>query len=165
MHLADGTIVDNRFKIRRRLGAGGMGAVFEAEQLELGRTVAIKFLSDPNMAEDEAFARFQQEAQIISHLLHKNIVAVYAFGQWRNMPYMVMERVDGTSLQDMLKANKPLEQKFVLDMAMQVCAGLHQAHEAGVVHRDIKPSNILVSPKSSGRTADRSSNLRRRERL
>jgi tRNA A-37 threonylcarbamoyl transferase component Bud32 len=140
-----GTTIDGKFKVLRPLGSGGMGAVYEAEQIELGRIVAIKFLNDPNMAEEEAFARFQQEAQIISQLMHKNIVAVYAFGQWRDMPYMAMERVQGTSVQEMLKENKPLAQGFVLNLAMQVCAGLHQAHEAGVVHRDIKPSNLIVA--------------------
>jgi tRNA A-37 threonylcarbamoyl transferase component Bud32 len=145
MHIPEGTVIDGRFRIGKMLGAGGMGAVFEAEQMDLARTVAIKFLTDPMMAESEAAARFQQEAQLLSQLRHKNIVGVYAFGQWQHCAYMSMERVYGTSLQEKLQSNQPLDDKFVLDVAREVCSGLQAAHAMGIVHRDLKPSNLIVS--------------------
>lgn len=145
MHIPAGTLIDGRFRIGKLLGAGGMGVVYEAEQIELNRVVAIKFLSDSGVDESEDFARFRQEAQVLSQLQHKNIISVYAFGRWQNSAYMVMERVEGNSLQDMLRDNKPLDSEFVLNVGMQVCAGLEAAHASGVVHRDLKPSNLIVA--------------------
>jgi serine/threonine protein kinase len=145
MQIPEGTIIDNRFRIVRRLGEGGMGAVFEAQQMDLERTVAIKFLTEPGMTGDEAFARFQQEAQVLSQIRHKNIVGVYAFGKWHELAYMVMECLDGTSINDMLRKQGALDRMFVLDVGLQVCSGLESAHIAGVVHRDLKPSNLIVT--------------------
>jgi serine/threonine protein kinase len=145
MHIPKDTIIDQRFRILGQIGSGGMGDVYEAEQTDLGRVVAIKFLNEKDLCDAESLARFQREAQIISQLRHKNIVAIYAFGVWRKLPYMVIERINGTSLDSVLQAREPLEPAFVLDIGMQVCAGLQVAHDAGVVHRDIKPHNLLLS--------------------
>jgi serine/threonine protein kinase len=145
MNIADGTTIENRFRIGKPLGKGAMGAVYEAQQLDLDRLVAIKFLSESAMSEPEDVARFHREAQVLSTLRHKNIVSVYAFGCWRNSYYMVMERVTGTSLEKLLTAKEPLERSFVIDVAAQTCAGLNAAHEQHILHRDIKPSNLIVS--------------------
>jgi serine/threonine protein kinase len=145
MHIPKDTIIDQRFRILGQIGSGGMGDVYEAEQTDLGRVVAIKFLNEKDLCDAESLARFQREAQVISQLRHKNIVAIYAFGVWRKLPYMVIERINGTSLDSLLQAREPLDPAFVLDVGMQVCAGLQVAHDAGVVHRDIKPHNLLLA--------------------
>jgi tRNA A-37 threonylcarbamoyl transferase component Bud32 len=145
MQIPAGTIIDDRFRIMSPLGSGAMGAVFEAYQKELDRTVAIKFLNDPAADEVESFARFQREGQVLSQLRHKHVVSVYAFGRWRGIPYMVLEKVVGISLQELLRANEPLDPEFIIDSMVQVCLGLQAAHNVGIVHRDIKPSNLLVT--------------------
>jgi tRNA A-37 threonylcarbamoyl transferase component Bud32/tetratricopeptide (TPR) repeat protein len=145
MQVPSGTVVDQRFRILERIGSGGMGDVFEAEQVDLGRVVAVKLLNERDLADQESLTRFQREAKIISQLKHRNIVSVYAFGVWRKLPYMALERVQGCSLQHYLSANEPLDQAFVLDLGMQVCSGLAAAHDAGVVHRDIKPHNLILA--------------------
>ncbi len=144
MQLVPGTIVGNKFRITARIGVGGMGTVFSAEQIELNRTVALKVLTDTGPLDEESSARFLQEAQIISQLHHKNIVSIYAFGQWANTPYIAMEFIAGYSLQSRLQENQPLDVQFVLLIATQICSALSHAHKQGIVHRDLKPANIML---------------------
>ncbi len=144
MQLASGTIVDNKFRIIARIGAGGMGTVFSAEQIGLNRNVALKVLTANGDLEEGASARFLQEAQIISQLHHKNIVSIYAFGHWANSPYIAMELVSGSSLQSLLQESQPLDVKFVLKTGIQICSALSHAHNQGIVHRDLKPANIML---------------------
>ncbi len=145
MPFAPGTIIDNKFRIIARIGAGGMGTVFSAEQIELNRTVALKVLADTGPLDEESTARFLQEAQIISQLHHKNIVSIYAFGQFADSPYIAMEFVAGNSLQSLLQDNKPLDVQFILKTGIQICAALSHAHKNGIVHRDLKPANIMLA--------------------
>ncbi len=144
MQLAPGTIVDNKFRIIAHIGVGGMGSVFSAEQMELNRKVALKVLAGTGPLDEESAARFLQEAQIISKLHHRNIVSIYAFGQWQNTPYIAMEFVTGNSLQSLLQDNQPLDVRFVLETGIQICSALSHAHKHGIVHRDLKPANIML---------------------
>lgn len=154
MHIAEGTIVDNRFRIGAPLGSGAMGSVYEARQLDLDRDVAIKFLLENAMFDPEDITRFHREAQLLSTLSHRNIVQVYAFGKWSGLYYMVIERIDGTSLDSFLKRKEALGKTFVLDVALQVCDGLAAAHAKDIVHRDIKPSNIIIAKNGDAKIID-----------
>jgi eukaryotic-like serine/threonine-protein kinase len=141
------TSVAGRYRIERRLGAGGMSTVFMATDAVLERPVAVKLLAE-HLAEDEAFvARFRREALSAARLQHPNIVQVFDSG---NDPesgrhYIVMEYVDGPSCADLLREHRQLEVEQTVDVARDACHGLDYAHRAGVVHRDVKPGNLLIS--------------------
>lgn len=145
MTIPSGTVIDGKYEIRGSIGVGGMGVVYEARQVELDRTVAIKFLAEAVAQDPEAYARFEREGQIISRLHHKNIVAMYGFGNWRGIPYMVMEYFRAQSLLNRLDALGPMQFEQALNVISQLCAALQSAHAHGVVHRDIKPSNVLLN--------------------
>lgn len=145
MHLSPGTIIDGKYEIQCSLGAGGMGIVYRAVQRELDRVVAIKFLAEDLGSDQEAYLRFEREAQIISRLHHKSIVGLYAFGKWLGHAYMVMECVVGQSLEARLKEHQPIDPTEALRIIGHVCSALECAHAHGVTHRDIKPSNVLLT--------------------
>jgi len=133
----------SHYKILRKLGEGGMGEVWLAEDTELHRKVALKFLS-PHLAANADFkTRFKREAQAAAALNHPNIITIYDVGEYDNRSYIVMEYVEGESLKKM-RAEKELAIGKVVDIAMQICEGMGKAHQAGIVHRDLKPDNILV---------------------
>jgi serine/threonine protein kinase len=135
------------------VGRGGMGIVYEARQPRLDRKVALKILA-PEVASEAAFAeRFLREAQALARLSHENIVTVHDFGEQHGRYFIVMEHVDGTSLRDLLRERK-LEPAEALSIVPQICAGLHYAHEQGIVHRDIKPENILLDRQGRVKIAD-----------
>jgi serine/threonine protein kinase len=138
----------SHYKIIEKIGAGGMGDVYLAEDTELNRKVALKFLP-PHLCQDEACrARFKREAQAAAVLEHPNIVTIHEVSEYQGRPYIVMQYVEGKSLRDIIREKElPLDEIIVL--AIQVCEGLSKAHEAGVIHRDIKPSNICIG--SDGR--------------
>lgn len=154
MHLSTGDIVDDKFRILGHLGVGGMGAVFVAQHIELDRRIALKVLSVHEMDDEEAYARFVREAQIISQLRHSNVVSVYSFGKHRNVPYIAMELVEGTTLSSLLKSNCPLEPDLAWSVITQAASALSYAHSAGVVHRDLKPSNIIISDAGCAKVID-----------
>ncbi len=154
MQLVPGIIVDDKFRIIARIGAGGMGTVFSAEQIELNRNVALKLLSDPVLMDPESSARFLQEAQIISQLRHKHIVSIYAFGHYADSTYIAMELVIGTSLQSHLRLNQPLDEQFALRTAIQICSALSHAHKQGIAHRDLKPANIMLDTSGDVKVID-----------
>jgi len=134
-----------RYQNFRKIGRGGMGSVFEAHDTVLNKPVAIKLLSLQNWS-DEQVVRFQREAQALAKLNHPNIARIYDFGfDDNNAPYMVLELIDGIDLDEYLRTN-PSTESEIIDIAMQVCKALEQAHEKGIVHRDLKPGNILVQP-------------------
>lgn len=151
MFVAEGTLIDDRYEVISSIGMGGMGVVYEAKQLALGRVVALKLLSCASSDFKEEVARFEREAYILSRLRHVNIVQFYAFGIWQNFPYIAMERISGVSLQKRLVQNEPLPTAQIVDYAMQICAGLEHAHLHSVFHRDIKPSNIIISTTAEGK--------------
>ncbi|UCC45558.1 MAG: serine/threonine protein kinase, partial [Candidatus Zixiibacteriota bacterium] len=139
--LAVGTEV-SQYKILSKIGAGGMGEVWLAEDPQLDRKVALKFLP-PHLSQDEASrARFTREARAAAKLDHPNIVPVYEVGEFQGRPYFAMAHIEGYSLRDVIKKGK-LDTSEAVDLTMQICEGLHKAHESGVVHRDIKPGNII----------------------
>jgi eukaryotic-like serine/threonine-protein kinase len=141
------TDVGGRYRIERRLGAGGMSTVFMATDTVLERSVAVKLLAE-HLAEDEAFvARFRREALAAARLQHPNVVQVFDSGQDPDSRrhYIVMEYVDGPSCADLLRERKRLEVDETVQVVRDACHGLDYAHRAGVVHRDVKPGNLLIA--------------------
>jgi Tol biopolymer transport system component len=132
------------YEIRGRLGAGGMGEVYRAQDSRLGRDVALKILPETFASDPDRVRRFEKEARAASALNHPNIVTVYEIGAADSLSYIAMELVEGKTLREALAAG-PLSSKKLLDLSCQVSTGLAQAHEAGIVHRDLKPENIMVS--------------------
>jgi serine/threonine-protein kinase len=129
--------------VHEQLGQGGMGVVYKAEDLELRRTVALKFIRPGAKARDEAIARFKREAQAAAALNHPNIVTIYEFGEHEGQLYISMELVGGRSLAQLLRSG-PLSWPQVVDIVSQVGDALSKAHERGIVHRDMKPENVVV---------------------
>jgi len=145
--ISKGTMISH-YKIIEKIGVGGMGEVFLAEDTELNRRVALKFLPF-QYASDEGFkARFKREAQATAALSHPNIVTIHEVGEYQGRPFFAMEYVEGYSLKESAH-QKELSLDQIIDLAIQICEGLQEAHAANIVHRDIKPSNILIS--KSGR--------------
>jgi len=139
-------VFDGRYRVLRRLGAGGMAVVYLAEDQELGRRVAIKML-DERHAQDEQFVeRFRREAKSAAGLSHPNIVAVYDRGQAEGTYYIAMEYLEGKTLKELLVERGPTPIRVALDYTRQILAALDFAHRHGVVHRDIKPHNAVVAP-------------------
>jgi len=133
----------SHFKILEKIGEGGMGVVYLAEDTELHRKVALKFLPANYTADPELNARFKREARAAAALNHPNIITVYEVGEFEGKTYIAMEYVAGESLKARMgKETLSIEQ--VVDYTVQICAGLSKAHEAGIVHRDLKPENVMV---------------------
>ncbi len=139
-------IIEEKWAIERLLGEGGMGSVFLARDLELGRRVAIKMMSKHLLNEAELVTRFAREARIMARLDHPNLVPVYAVGEHDQTPFIVMKYLEGVTLSDLLSERKRLEGVQLLSLMKQICEGLQFMHEQRVVHRDLKPANIFVSP-------------------
>ncbi len=122
-----------------------MAVIYKAQDLALGRTVAVKILR-PSLTGDPSFlTRFRQEARNVANLAHPNIVTLYDVGQDGNTYYMVMEYIEGQDLKKLIRANAPFSVERALNIAIQICAGVGYAHRAGLVHADVKPQNILVT--------------------
>jgi serine/threonine protein kinase len=138
------------YKIKRKIGEGGMASVYLAHDVALNRDVAIKVLQiDPGLkksqeARNETVLRFQQEAQAAARLNHPNIVSIYNVGKMRNQHYIVMEYLKGSSFAQLLKSRTEFPLPFLLKLMVQICIGLDFAHQRGVIHRDIKPDNIIL---------------------
>jgi len=141
------------YRIEAVLGRGGMGTVYRARQLSLGRPVAIKVLPLDLAGEEQFLERFHREADALSRLSHPNVVTVFDRGEVDGQPYLVMEYVEGTSLREMVR-EKPLALLEALRIATAVLAALDHAHEKGIVHRDIKPENVLLSRDGVVKVAD-----------
>jgi tetratricopeptide (TPR) repeat protein/TolB-like protein len=133
-----------RYEILKKLGAGGMGEVYRARDLTLGRLVAIKVLRGAAFTDPERLARFEQEARSASALNHPNIVTIYDIGTVEDVRYIAMELVEGRTLREILSEGLLLTRR-VLELAAQAAEGLAEAHAAGIVHRDLKPENIMVT--------------------
>src|SRR5262249_1706703 len=133
-----------RYEIVERIGRGGMGMIFKAHDPVLDRTVALKVISPEIEVTDELRARFFREAQACARLAHPNIVTVYDMGEENGRLFIVMEFLEGFELRRLITQRKPLALEEKLSVMVQVCDGLHYAHQRGIVHRDIKPGNIFL---------------------
>jgi len=141
------------FKITAKLGEGGMGEVYRAEDTKLGREVAIKVLPVEVAEDPERLARFEREARAVAALSHPNILAIYDFGSENGVTYAVMELLDGQTLREVLQ-DGPLPTRKALEYARQVANGLGAAHDKGVAHRDLKPENLIVTRKGRVKILD-----------
>ena len=144
-NLRSGQVVAERYRIRARLGKGGMGVVFRVEDELLHEEVALKIVYAPD-ADEADIARFKHEMRICRHMSHPNLVRVFEFGVWQGSHFLTMELLEGKDLDRMMKAhNGPLPLSTVLPLLVQACDGLATAHKNDVIHRDIKPGNLFVT--------------------
>src|SRR5919199_1484557 len=142
-------VVADRYHLERRLATGGMGEVWAARDLELGRPVALKLLgaeADP--------ARFEREAHAAAALSHPNVTQLFDYGAWRGRPYMVLELVPGGTLEDRLHPGRPLPDADTERITRELAAGLAHAHGRGLIHRDLKPANVLFDADGRAKIAD-----------
>src|ERR671937_1764853 len=138
------TLFDGRYKILRKLGAGGMANVYLAEDQELGRRVAIKILNERHANDEQFVERFRREAKNAAALSHPNIVSIYDRGEAEGTYYIAMEYLDGRSLKQLIVSRGPAPVNIAIDYAQQVLGAMRFAHRHGIVHRDIKPHNVMV---------------------
>ena len=143
----------SHYKILEKLGEGGMGEVFLAEDTKLDRKVALKFLPEEYTKDQQAKERFEREAKAAAALNHPNIVTIYDINEHEDQTYIAMEYVDGQTLKEQI-TNRKLPITEIMDIFTQICQGLSKAHETGIIHRDIKPQNIIIDKESRVKILD-----------
>jgi serine/threonine protein kinase len=140
-----GITLDNKYKLERRVGRGGMGAVYIAHHTKFNKQVAVKVLSRDMTEDPSCFERFKREAEASARIKHPNAVSVIDFGQTvEQIVYLVMEYVDGLTLRKLIERESRLTPERTVNIARQICAGIGAAHRAGIVHRDLKPDNVMI---------------------
>ncbi|MEO8585011.1 MAG: serine/threonine-protein kinase, partial [Acidobacteriota bacterium] len=149
-----GAMLGERYRIVGLLGKGGMGEVYRADDLKLGQTVALKFLPKAVSTDESLLARFHAEVRLARQVSHPNVCRIYDIGEIEGRHFLSMEYVDGEDLASLLKRIGRLPVDKTVEIARQLCAGLHAAHEKGVLHRDLKPANIMLDGRGRVRITD-----------
>jgi serine/threonine-protein kinase len=152
--VAESTVVDGRYRVVERVGSGGMAEVWCAEDLQLGRKVALKLLHRRFAEDGEFVERFRREASSAAGLQHPNVVSVYDRGEWDGTSYIAMEYVDGEPLKAVVQREGPLDPDRAIDLTAQVLRAARFAHRRGIVHRDLKPHNVIVDGEGRAKVAD-----------
>lgn len=152
--LANGTVIDNRYKVNGRIGSGGMADVYLCDDQHLGRPVALKVMHSQFASETSFVQRFEREAQAAAGLQHKNVVNVFDRGEVEGTYYIAMEYLPGRSLKDVIDAMGPLDPKLAIHLCLQILAAARFAHAKGIVHRDIKPQNVMIDDEWNVKVTD-----------
>jgi len=151
--LIKGSLIAGKYRILDEIGRGGMGVVHLAEDIKLGRKVAIKILPEAFTADPERLARFEREARVLASLNHPNIAAIYGVEEADSRRFLVLEYVEGETLAERLISG-PLPLEETLGLFLQIAAGLEGAHEKSIIHRDLKPANVKITPEGKAKILD-----------